>query len=363
MAKGRKVRGVFFRDGQWWIRWACSLGHDHRKPSGPEKTVATEEHKAKRAAVREARKAGRECCPKLVRRDRPLLFEDVVADYMEHSRRTKRSHNNDRIKAERFLALFGGRMAIDVMTKEVEDFRAQLLAEGRKVATVNQHLKFLKAAYNCAIRLGRLTYNPVTPIRLQRENNARNRCLSPDEEARLLDALPSRLRALVVVAMHTGMRQGELRRLQWAEVDFETGSIRVGLDKAGDGRWVAINSVTREALLAAKREQKVLGPYVFSSPEGKFLHNFERYWRPAVTVAKIPDFRFHDLRHTFASRLAMKGVDLYTVQRAGGWKTTTMVQRYAHLSPDHMRAAVEKLAQGGSAALTGTKTGTSRMSP
>jgi integrase len=88
------------------------------------------------------------------------------------------------------------------------------------------------------------------------------------------------------------------------------------------------------------------GPLVFSSTEGKYLHNFKRYWRLAVTAAKIADFRFHDLRHTFASRLAMMpGVDRYTFQRAGGWKTPAIVQRYAHLSPDHMRAAVEKLAR------------------
>jgi integrase len=79
--------------------------------------------------------------------------------------------------------------------------------------------------------------------------------------------------------------------------------------------------------------------------QGRFLHNLERYWRPALQAAGIPDFRFHDLRHTFASRLAMDGVDLYTVQRAGGWRTQVMVQRYAHLSPDHMRAAVERLAK------------------
>jgi integrase len=74
--------------------------------------------------------------------------------------------------------------------------------------------------------------------------------------------------------------------------------------------------------------------------------------------ASIPNFRFHDWRHTFASRLAMAGVDLYTVQRAGGWKTQIMVQRYAHLSPDHMRAAVERLAKPVPQGATGTKTGT-----
>jgi integrase len=153
------------------------------------------------------------------------------------------------------------------------------------------------------------------------------------------------------------MRRGELRALKWEDVDLATNAIRIRNDKAGDGRWVALNSVAREGLLAAKREQKILSNYVFCSPQGKFLHNFERYWRPALSQARIPDFRFHDCRHTFASRLAMAGVDLYTVQRAGGWKTQVMVQRYAHLSPDHMRAAVERLARP-LRGPTGTKTGT-----
>jgi len=215
-----------------------------------------------------------------------------------------------------------------------------------------------KAAFNRAIRQGRLTYNPVRAVKLYQENNARNRCLSAEEEGRLMENLPPHLRPLVTMALHTGMRRGELQALKWQDVDFETGALRIRLDKAGDGRWVALNSVARHALLTVKREEKVMSPYVFCSPKGKFMHNWERDWRPALQAAKIPDFRFHDCRHTFASRLAMTGVDLYTVQRAGGWKTQVMVQRYAHLSPDHMRAAVERLAQGTSPAATGTKTGT-----
>jgi integrase len=226
--------------------------------------------------------------------------------------------------------------------------------------TVNHYAKFLKAVFNRAIRHGRIERNPLMPIRLERENNARNRCLSADEEAVLMDALPEWLRPMVTVALNTGMRLGELRALRWEDVDEKMSSIRVRRDKAGDGRWVVMNSAVQEALFVIKRERKVLGAWVFCSPEGKYLHNFERYWRPAVRAAAIPDFRFHDLRHTFASRLAMTpGVDLYTIQKAGGWKTPIMVQRYAHLNPDHIRAAVEQLAarsQGG----TGTRTGTKR---
>ncbi len=184
-------------------------------------------------------------------------------------------------------------MAADISSKEIEDFKAAF-AEGRTVATVNHYLKFLKAVFNRAVRQGRFTYNPVTAVKLYRENNARNRCLSPEEEVRLLKVLPDRLRPLVTVALNTGMRRGELRNLRWEDVDFATGTIHVRQNKAGDGRWVVMNSAAREALLSVKREQKILSPYVFCSPQGKFLHNFERDWRPALQEAKIPDFRFHD---------------------------------------------------------------------
>jgi integrase len=239
----------------------------------------------------------------------------------------------------------------------VEDFKANL-ARDRKVATVNHYLKFLKAVFNRAIRRGLLTYNPVRSVKLFQEHNARNRCLSAEEETRLMEALPVALRPLVMLALHTGMRRGELRALKWQDVDFAAGTVHIRQDKAGEGRWLALNSAARAALLTVKREQKIMSPYIFCSPQGKFLHNFERYWRPALEAAKISDFRFHDCRHTFASRLAMAGVDLYTIQRAGGWKTQVMVQRYAHLSPDHIRAAVERLMKPGSASATGTKTGT-----
>jgi integrase len=166
------------------------------------------------------------------------------------------------------------------------------------------------------------------------------------------------LRHFVVLALNTGMRRGELQALRWADVDLASGAVRIRQDKAGDGRWAVLNSAACEALLSVKREQKVLSPYVFCSAEGKALHNFERHWKPALQAAQIPDFRFRDCRHTFASRLAMLGTDLYTVQRAGGWKTPIMVQRYAHLSPDHIKAALERLAQRNPESATGTRPAT-----
>jgi integrase len=113
---------------------------------------------------------------------------------------------------------------------------------------------------------------------------------------------------------------------------------------------VALNTVAIGPLLEAKR-RKITSPLVFCTPEGHSLTtNFKRYWQPAVKAAGLTGFRFHDCRHTFASRLVNDGVDRYMVQAAGGWKTASMMQRYAHLEPTTIRAAVERLAHRSSSA-------------
>ena len=157
---------------------------------------------------------------------------------MEHSRRTKRSHKNDRIKAERFLALFRGRMAADITTKEIEDFRAAMGAE-RTVATVNHYLKFLKAVFNRAVRQGRLRSNPVTPMRLQREHNARNRCLSVEEEARLMAACR--------------LACGRLSRLQCTPACAKASSERSGGPMWTSRRRRSVSPATRRATVGGWR--------------------------------------------------------------------------------------------------------------
>ncbi len=367
--------------GEWWVVWFCTLGHRHREKVGP-RSLARERHPARRREVREARREGREFCPSLVERKHPVMFKDILKEYKVYSEVNKRSHKDDRPRMARLLRAFRRKLARDITAQDVETLKVAMSTTARggrregdpeergnplKVATVNHHLKLLKAIFNRAIKTGKLTYNPVRAVKLFKENNARTRCLTPDEESRLFEHLPESVKPLVTVALHTGMRQGELLNLRWDDVDFYTGTIRVREAKSGEGRSVTMNSIVRETLQAVRREQiqkareqakggrEILSPYVFCSHKGRFLHNLAKDWYPALEAAGIEDFRFHDLRHTFASRLAMAGVDLYTVQRAGGWKTAIMVQRYAHLSPDHMRAAVERLARRGSATQSATR--------
>jgi integrase len=371
--KGAMNRGLFQRTGDacWWIRWNCTLGHEHRERIGP-RALAREHHATRRKGVREARREGREYCPTLEERARPIMFKDLCREYKAYAESNKRSHRDDRPRLARLLKAFRRKLARDITGQDVESLKATMSTTARggrrggdpeergnplKVATVNHHLKLLKAIFNRGIKTGKPTYNPVRAVKLFKENNARNRCLSIEEEARLFQYLPESIKPLVTVALHTGMRKGELLALRWNDVDFYTGTLRVREAKSGEGSSVVMNSVVRATLKEVRREQirrareqakgekEILSVFVFCSHRGRFLHNLAKAWYAALEAAGIEDFRFHDLRHTFASRLAMAGVDLYTVQRAGGWKTAIMVQRYAHLSPDHMRAAVERLAE------------------
>ena len=147
------------------------------------------------------------------------------------------------------------------------------------------------------------------------------------------------------MALHTGMRWGELAHLQWQDVDFHTRTLVVRKSKSGEGRRVPMNRVVTETLQAFRKARKAFRGFVFTSPEGEFLHNFGRAWAKAVKDAEIENLRFHDLRHTAASRMVMGGVDLYTVKEILGHKTLVMTQRYSHLSPAHQRQAVERLAR------------------
>jgi integrase len=228
--------------------------------------------------------------------------------------------------------------------------------QGARAATANRELAFLKRVFNVAITDGLVDANPVRAVRMLKENNARVRFLTEDEETRLREAMRDRYWPLVVVALHTGLRQGEQLGLCWEHVDFATGIITVRHSKSGDARRLPMNDVARETLRGLAG--RLPSPWVFPSRTGESpLHakNFlRRVFLPAVRGAGIENFRWHDLRHTFASRLVMAGVDLRTVQELLGHKTLAMTLRYSHLSPAHQLDAVQRLTRRP----TGTATGT-----
>jgi integrase len=284
---------------------------------------------------------------------KPVLFDDLLADYREAKAREGKAVMASGIGYRRLLDRFGGRRADSLTSDEVECWRDAML-ETMAPATVNLHLCLLRAILRRAVRGKRLDPPALPEVKGPKLNNKRVRYLTEAEEAHLIEALPEWLRPLVMVAIHTGMRRGELLRLRWPDVDFVSGTIHVRIAKSGEGRYVPLSPTAHRTLTALRDERRArLGArvvrhadadrLVFTAPEGGFLMNLARAWYPALKRAGLEGFRFHDLRHTFASRLVQRGVSLYEVGTLLGHKTPAMTLRYAHLSPAHLRAAVQLL--------------------
>ena len=193
-------------------------------------------------------------------------------------------------------------------------------------------------------------------VKLLQENNARVRYLTDSEEVRLRHETGETAWAVVALALNTGLRRGELFALRWDDVDFTTNVLTIPRTKAGRTRHVPMNAAVRSIL--GVQESRGRSPYVLSRATGEAplnSQNFvDRAFTPALKRARIDNFRWHDLRHTFASRLIMRGVDLRTVQELLGHADIRMTLRYSHLSPAHLLDAVEKLSQPRSDTTTST---------
>lgn len=226
----------------------------------------------------------------------------------------------------------------------MERLKAKLTQE-MAPATVTLHLALLKHIYTKALEWGKTEKHPAKPVKFFRANNARVRYLTEEEEARINAVLPPEHWSKVIVAIHTGLRRGEQFALKWANVNFQTNVLTIPRSKHGEARHIPMNDQVIEVLRSLPSRMK--SEYVFPSKTGKTplnANNFiNRAWNPTLTAAGLEDLHWHDLRHTFASRLVMAGVDLRTVQELMGHKTITMTLRYAHLSPTHQREAVQRL--------------------
>lgn len=182
----------------------------------------------------------------------------------------------------------------------------------------------------------------VRKVKLLEENNRRLRYLSNDECQTLIKACDTHLTPIVITALNTGMRRGEVLGLKWDQVDLKHGFILLDITKNGERREIPINDTLRGVLQGITRGLDV--PYVFyDTTTGKRYKDIKRSFHTALRRSGIKDFHFHDLKHTFASHLVMAGVDLTTVRELLGHKTLTMTLRYAHLAPTHKVKAVDIL--------------------
>jgi integrase len=281
-----------------------------------------------------------------------------------------------------FDAEFGSTRLHEISPLRIDKWRGKKLAEGLAKSTLNRDLSALKAALSKAVEWGLIENNPIAKAKLYSvDDNASVRYLSPDEEKRLREALRGRdehlrrrrsqfnewrrarnlkpfpeigpdrfgdhLHPIVMVVLNTGMRRGEIFNLRWSSVDLDKALIEVAGPgaKSGQTRHVPLNQGAMRALQRWRKQSASSTGLVFPGKGGGRLTNINSAWSSLMKRAGLFNFRFHDCRHHFASRLVMKDVALNTVRELLGHSEIGMTLRYAHLAPEHKADAVAKLDQ------------------
>jgi integrase len=282
-----------------------------------------------------------------------------------------------------FVEKWGSKPLSDINNWLVSNWRKEQLERGLSSAGINRPVSALKAMLNRAVDWELIDKNPLSNLKpLAEDSSPIVRYLDKTEEVALRQALEGRqktqrqersrynkwleernqttlpsltgkytdyLLPMVLVALNTGMRRGECFGLEERDVDFKKSEIviRGGISKSGKSRIIPMTeeclSVAR-TWLGQKTPDSSSSCLVFPSPiTGNRFNNINSAWRGAIAASNIKNFRFHDLRHTFASKLVMKGADLYVVKELLGHSSIETTQRYVHLAPEHKAKTMELL--------------------
>lgn len=212
--------------------------------------------------------------------------------------------------------------------------------EGKTLSNINRELTVLKRMFNLAIEWGLTSSNPVKRVKFFKVNNEPMRVLSEEELSKLYEAASPHLKPILLCAVSTGLRRSELLNLLWSDVDLKNDTITVRDSKNYDFRIISINPALKEELIRIK--ENCSSEYLFGF-NGHSVKEIKRSFETALRKSGIPVCRFHDLRHTFATTLVMKGVDLVTLQELLGHKSILMTKRYFRPTPEQKKKAVESL--------------------
>lgn len=284
------------------------------------------------------------------------LFENfVIETYLPYSETNKKSFVNDLSMCRVLVRYFRGRTVRQITPANVEVFKQWFLAKPivygkederkerkRSLATVNNHLRALSKIFSLAVDAELISGNPCFKVRKFRPNNRRLRVLSDHEELTLFEALEDNelIGNITLFALNTGLRRGEIFSLEWSDVDLERGRIIVRKTKSSQERFVPANRTVRDILLRLVPTSD----FVFPSPQtGGRLVDLKKGFTGAVKEAGIKNFRFHDLRHTFATRLADAGTDVFTLKEILGHADIKTTMIYVHTNGEAGHRAVEKL--------------------
>lgn len=295
--------------------------------------------------------------PKQERKAAQLTFGDLMEKhYLTWAEQNKKHAHDDRSRYLRWLKpRFSEKSLREIVPLDLERVKKDMRAEGKSEATIKHVLSLIRQAFNKAVLWGLWRgENPCKAVTFPKPNNARQRFLTHDEAARLLEALRQhspQVARIAIMSLYGGLRLGEVLGLTWSNVDTTNGIIYVQDTKNNESRPIFITEPIRQVL----RELKPADPNepLFKTNTGNPVQWLSKSFAATVNELKlncgISDPRervtFHSLRHTHASWAVMAGVPLYVVGKAIGHKSLVMTQRYAHLAPDSHRIAFEAVAK------------------
>lgn len=373
----QKVPGLFLRVQptgvkSWNVRWSRSTS----KSLGKYPSVTLEA--ARKQALTVLADAAQNGVPEIARgKSKVKTLGDLITnEYGPWVKANRKDGVNTVARLETKFAEFLKKPLSNVNAWTVEKWRSQRLKAGNSPATVNRDLTALKACLSKAVEWELIDVHPLTKVKPSKiDTQGRVRYLSAKEDKALRKALAARdakmikkrrnanrwraergydqmpeipadgfgdhLTPMVLLAMNTGLRRGELTSLEWSDIDLAGKQlvVRGSTAKSGRTRHVPLNAEALDVLKRYKRQH----------PEGRLfdLIRVNNSFRSVLADAGIEDLRFHDLRHSFASHLVMAGADLYVVKELLGHASIAMTERYSHLAPEHKAAAVALLGGGG----------------
>lgn len=329
---------IYKRDRIWYTYYTYQ-GKRRRKAVGPYKAAA--ELKLKDIALKLA--MGEDPDPE-TSEQRRILLRDYASEYLDYSKANKgaQSARRDGVSLKHLVAAFGDLDLSAISTRQIEQYKKYRLDNGGvKPATINREIACLSNMFNKAVEWGYLAQSPVKGVKMFKEPPGRLRYLQPEEITALLNECSTHLRSIVLTALNTGMRLSEILNLRWSSVNLRMRTITVENSKNNERRIIPVNSTLHQELKKLSLHKQ--GDYVYCSKRGQPFTNIRKGFVAACKRAGITDFRFHDLRHTFASYLVMSGANLRAVQELLGHKEISMTMRYSHLSPGHLQEAVANL--------------------
>jgi integrase len=270
-------------------------------------------------------------------------FDEFAKLFLYRSSHLK-SIRRVKILVKQLGGYYGRVTFIAIKSQDIEDYKMWRKSQGVSNATVNREIACLKRMFNLAIKWGKAAKNPVNDVDFLKEPPGRTRFLTVEEMNRLLDVANPNLRPIIFTALNTGMRLMEILRLKWTQV-LVTSVIEPCIHIPGQSaknnkdRWIPLND---DMILLLENLHKN-AEYVFLNRQGIPYKSVRTAFCTALRKAGISDFRFHDLRHTFASHFAMNVGDLLTLKEILGHSSMEMVQRYAHLAAKHKRKQINCL--------------------